>query len=57
MAKKQSFFQKPNKKVVVQLLSAVVAFVVAVLGLEVDPAQSAVVSNVIGFVAGYIVKE
>lgn len=49
--------QRPNRKVTVQLLTAVVAFVAAVLGLNIDPTQSAIAAQAIGFVAGYIVKE
>lgn len=49
--------QKPNRKVVVQLLTAIVAFVAAVAGFNSDPTQSAVIANAIGFVAAYLVKE
>lgn len=57
MAKKQKFFQKPNKKVVVQFLTSLVALVAGILGLNLDPTQSAYAATVIGVVAGYIVKE
>ncbi len=57
MAKKQKFFQRPNKKVTVQFLSSLVAFVAAVAGFNFDPATSGAASTVIGFLAGYIVKE
>lgn len=57
MAQNKKFFQKPNRKVTVQLGVALVAFLAAVLGFNFDPEQSAVASQIIGFLAGYIVKE
>lgn len=57
MAQNKKFFQKPNRKVTVQLVSSVLAFLAAVLGFGFDPEQSAVASQLIGFAVGYIVKE
>ena len=45
--------QGVSKKIVADLLTSVVAFVVAYFAIDLDPAVSAGLAKGIGFVAGY----
>lgn len=54
---KRSFWQRPNRKVVVDLLTSIVAFVLAITGTELGVETAAIVAKVIGFIAAYWIPE